>query len=471
MRLDTQIISNNVSSGRPVLIATLLVNLTISVMTSSLNVSLPVMNREFQASAVSLTWVVTAYVLAIAVFSVPFSRIADIIGRKKIFLIGAVIFTIISAITLFSQSIVMVIGCRSIQGISSAMMQGVAIAMLTASYPASQRGRVLGLSAGTIFFGQSIGPFIGGLLTEHLGWRSIFGVGVITGLTVVLITIWKVKAEWIEARGARFDYKGAVIYCLALVTLIYGVSLLPDTIGIILAAIGAIGLLAFIKWESFEQSPMLDVNTFRNNTIFILANVAIFVLYCASYAVLFLLSFYLQYIKGFTADIAGLILLVQPLTQAALSPLTGRLSDRVEPRIVASIGVVLTMVGEVSLIFLSNTTPVVYICMILIVLGIGQAFFSSPNTNLIMSSVTPRYYAIAASLANTTRTLGNTISMSITMIVFALVIGEISLTPDYADSLLTSLRIIFTIFSVLCLFGVFASLAKGARGREIEETK
>jgi EmrB/QacA subfamily drug resistance transporter len=470
MKSDPQIGTSNVGSGRPVLVATLLVNLTISFMTSSLNVSLPVMNREFQASAVSLTWVATAYVLAIAVFSVPFSRIADIIGRKKVFLGGAIIFTIISAITMFSQSIIMIIGCRSIQGISSAMMQGIATAMLTAAYPANQRGRVLGISAGTIFFGQSIGPFIGGLLTEYLGWRSIFGVSVLTGLTVLTITIWKVKADWIEAKGAKFDYKGTTIYCLALVALIYGFSLIPNTTGIILAVIGIMGLLAFIKWESKEPSPILDVNTFRYNRVFILSNIATFILYCANFAVMFLLSLYLQYVKGFTAEIAGLILLSQPLTQAILSPLTGKLSDRIEPRIVASIGVGLTLIGEFALIFLTSSSPVIQICAILIVLGFGGAFFTSPNTNSIMSSVTPKHYAIAASLANTTRTLGNTISLSITMIVFSLVIGEVSLTPEYATSFLTSIRIIFTIFSVLCLIGIFASLARGVRsvdaGRE-----
>jgi EmrB/QacA subfamily drug resistance transporter len=464
---ESQISQNKKSSGRPVLISTMLANLAVAFMTSSINVSLPVMNREFQTNAVLLTWCVTAYTLAIAAFSVPFGSIADLIGRKRVFLSGVLIFTVTSAVAIFSQSVFMLIACRCIQGISAAMMQGMSIAMLTASYPASQRGRVLGLSVATVFIGQSIGPFCGGLLAEHVGWRSIFGVGVSVGITVFFITILRVKTEWVEARGSKFDRLGAAIYCLALVALIYGFSQLPGISGIVIGSIGLIGMLFFLKWESIVQSPMLDLKLFRHNRVFVLSNVSTLIIFCTCYAVLFLLSLYLQYVKGFTSEIAGFILLAMPAMQAILAPVAGRLSDHVDPRIVSSIGMALVFLGAFAFVFLNNATPVAVTAAVLVDIGIGLALFASPNSNTVMSSVAPQQYAVAAAVANTTRTLGNTLSLSITMIVFALIIGNVTLTAEYASSLLASLRIIFGIFSAMCLVGIFTSLTGVARIRNI----
>ena len=456
LKADAQT-GSNTDSGRPVLIATLMVNLVISFMSSSLNISLPSINRDFHGDPISLTWVVSAYVLAIATFSVPASRIADIIGRKKVFFWGAIIYTLMSAVNLLSISIGMLIAGRFIQGVASAMLQGTSTAMLISSYPAERRGRMLGLSAGCIFFGQSVGPFIGGLLTQYFTWRSIFIVSVMTGLALITIIIWKVKKEWVEARGARFDYRGSIVWCIALVSLIYGLSLLPDIKGAIIAGLGLIAVFIFIKLESAEPSPMLDIKLFRHNRLFVFSNVSMVIVSCASFALTFLLSIYLQYVKGLTPEKAGLVFLILPVTQAVLSPLTGRLSDRVEHRIVSTTGTAFVLVGIFFLIFFNRDTPFTLICGVLVIIGIGLALFATPNTNAIMSSVTRKDYAVAASLANTMRTLGSNFSLSITMITFAVVIGRVSFTAEYADSFLASTRIIFGIFVGLCVIGIFTS--------------
>jgi EmrB/QacA subfamily drug resistance transporter len=470
LKSEIQVDSKNTNIAKPVLIITLMVSLTISFLTSALNISLPAVNREFQADAISLSWVVTAYTLAIAVFSIPFSRVADITGRKKVFIWGSIVFTIISAITILSKSIGMFICCRSIQGISSAMLQGTSIAMLTSSYPANKRGRVLGLSIACVFLGGSIGPVLGGLLTEHLGWRSIFVVSVLTGFTLFTITIWKIKTEWIEAKGARFDYKGSIIFGVALVALIYGLSLLPGILGVVVAVSGIAGLLVFIKWESIVQSPILDIKLFRNNKVFVLSNIATIMMSCSSFALAFLLSLYLQYVKGLTAEIAGSIFLVIPVTQAALSPFAGRISDRIAPYKVASSGMAFMTFGLLMLFFLNSNTSLLQICAVFIVLGIGTALFNSPNSNAIFSSVLAKHYTVVASLANTTRTIGNTLSMSITMIVFALVIGRISIAPEYSSEFLTSTKVIFGIFTLLCFSGILISLASGAKNTKIQKS-
>jgi MFS family permease len=179
-----------------------------------------------------------------------------------------------------------------------------------------------------------------------------------------------------------------------------------------------------------------------------------------TFATNILLSLYLQYVKGFTAGKAGLIFLVLPVTQAIVTPFAGKLSDRIEPRIVSTSGMAFALVGLIMLIFLNFGTSVIFVCAILVILGLGMALFNSPNTNSIMSSVTSKHYNIAASLSNTMRTVGNTLSLSFTMIIFALVIGQVSITAQNATQLITCIKIIFSVFSGLSVIGLFTSMAR-----------
>jgi MFS family permease len=213
--------------------------------------------------------------------------------------------------------------------------------------------------------------------------------------------------------------------------------------------------------EQIQANPLLDLSKFRHNTVFIFSNVAAFINYCATFAVTFLLSLYLQYIKGLSPQTAGLILVTQPLTMTIFSPLAGRLSDKIEPRIVASIGMALTVFGLIPFIFLSNQTSIIYIITTLVVIGTGFALFSSPNTNAIMSSVDRRFYGIASASVGTMRLTGQSISMGIAMLLFAVYIGKVNITPDTYTLFLSSARMAFLIFTLLCIAGVFASLARG----------
>jgi MFS family permease len=205
------------------------------------------------------------------------------------------------------------------------------------------------------------------------------------------------------------------------------------------------------------QSPILNVNIFKESKALLLANVATLINYCATAAVVFLMSLYLQYIKGFAPDQAGLILLVQPAIQGIFSPLMGRLSDRIEPRIIASSGMALTFAALLIFSLLTEGTPIAVIVITLVILGLGFALFASPNTNAIMSLVTPKYYAVVSATMGTMRTIGQTFGMGITMIVIALVIGPTVITPEYYPAFLTSAKIAFGISAGLCLLGTFAS--------------
>ena len=430
-------------------------------MGSSITIALPSIGSELAMDAISLGWVATAYLLAAAMFLVPFGRIADIYGRKRIFTYGILTYTVASMLSAIAASAAMLIASRVLQGIGGAMIFSTGVAILTSVFPAEERGKALGINVAAVYLGLSLGPFLGGLLTEHFGWRSIFVLNVPLGLIIIAFIFWKLKGEWAEAKGEKFDITGSVIYSLMLIAIMYGFTLLPEMSGVWLILIGAVGVVAFVKWEMKVKSPVLNIGLFRNNTVFALSNLAALINYSATFAVAFLLSLYLQYIKGLSPQNAGLILVAAPVVQAIFSPLAGRLSDRIEPRILASVGMGLTATGLVLFTSLSEKTSLGFIVAGLVILGFGFALFSSPNTNAVMSSVEKRFYGVASGTLATMRQIGMTFSMGMAMLLFALYIGRVQITPEYYSLFLRSVNVAFIIFAALCFGGIFASLARG----------
>jgi EmrB/QacA subfamily drug resistance transporter len=454
-------VTDNGTSKKFVLIAATLGSFLTPFMGSSINVALPSLGKELEMDAVLLGWVATAYLIAAAMFLVPFGRIADIQGRKKVFTLGILSYTIASLLCGFSTSAFMLIALRVLQGIGGAMIFGTGVAIVTSVFPVGERGRALGINVAAVYIGLSVGPFAGGFLTEHFGWRSVFYANVPLGLLVLALIVWKMKGEWATAKGEKFDVSGSIIYGIMLVAIMYGFSRLPEMLGGWLILVGVIALAVFVWWETRVKSPVLNINLFRRNIVFALSNLAALINYSATFAVSFLLSLYLQYIKGFSPDVAGSVLIAAPVMQAIFSPLAGRLSDRVEPRVLASAGMALSAVGLVMFIFLGHDTHLAFIVVSLVILGFGFALFSSPNTNAVMSSVESRFYGVASATLATMRQVGMMLSMGIAMLLFAVYIGRVQITPEYYDAFLTSARVAFIIFACLCFGGIFASLARG----------
>lgn len=430
-------------------------------MGSAVNIALPSIEKEFGIDAILLTWIATSYLLAAAISLVPFGRLADIHGRKKVFTYGMVIFTISSFLSAISISAPMLILFRIFQGVGSSMVFATGIAILTSVFPPQERGKVLGINVAAVYIGLSFGPFLGGLLTQHFTWRSIFLVTVPLGLISIALVLWKLKGEWAEARGEKFDLAGSIIYSLGIVAIMYGISLLPGLRSLWLILCGLLSIVAFIAWETKVENPVFDLDLFKTNRVFALSNLAALVNYSATFAVAFLLSLYLQYVKGLSPQSAGLVLISQPIVQAVFSPFAGRLSDRVEPRIVASIGMSLTTFGLVLFIFLNENSTLEFVVARLILLGFGFALFASPNTNAIMGSVEKRFYGLASGSVGTMRLLGMMTSMGIATVIFAIFIGRVQITIEYYPMFLKSMKAAFIVFSLLCFGGIFASLVRG----------
>ena len=444
-----------------VLFITLLGSFLMPFMGSSINIALPSIGNEFNIDAIVLSWVTLSFLLSVGIFLVPFGRIADIHGRKKVFTYGMIIYTLGSLFASIAKTPTVLIGSRILQGMGGAMFSATCIAIITSVFLKEERGKMLGINVASVYIGLSLGPFIGGIITQHLGWRYLFILNIPLCLFIIALVFWKLKGDWIEAKGESFDMVGSLIYGLILITLMMGFSSLPAINGYGLIIVSILGLWLFIMRETRIANPVLNINIFRGNPVFIFSNLAALINYCATTGVGFLLSLYLQYIKNLTPQQAGLVLVAQPVIMAIFSPFAGRLSDRIEPRIVSSLGMALTTLGLFLISLINFDVSLGFIVLCLIILGSGFALFSSPNTNAIMSSVDKRFFGVASATLGTMRLVGNVCGLGIITLMFALYLGKVEITPKNYSQFLSSVRALFLIFAIICFAGIFASLSRG----------
>lgn len=460
-----------IARERVTLIAVISAAFLVPFIASAINLSLPSLGNEFQSSAFLLSWVVTSYLLASASFLLPFGRLADIIGRRKVFLSGLTLFSLFSLLCSLSTSIAMLIVFRILQGIASAMIFSTSMAILTSVYPPHKRGKALGLSVASTYIGLSIGPVLGGWMNHNLGWRSIFYLVVLLSFTVSIYTALCLKGEWRGAEGEKFDRNGSVLYVLGLSAFLYGMSSLSTSVwSWYIALLGFIGIAFFVRYELRQIHPLIEMRLFVRNFSFAFSNLAAMINYSATFALGFLMSLYLQVIVGLSSESAGIIILAQPLVMALFSPLAGALSDRIEPRLVASVGMTLSTIGIFFFIFLRINTPLGLLAANLALIGLGFALFSSPNTNAVMASVQPKLFGIASSTLGTMRLVGQALSMAIVTLLMAIHIGNAQLGNVDPQLLMNSIHTTFIIFFILCCLGILASIARGNRIQETDET-
>lgn len=426
-------------------------------MTSSLNLALPEINKDLSVKATMSGWIPASYMLSTAIFQIPFARIADIIGRRKIFLCGVILFLIFSVLSGFAYSEIDLIIYRFCSGIGSAMMFGTSMAILTSSIPKERRGQALGINTAVVYSSLAAGPFLGGLLTEHLGWHSIFFISAGISLLVFIGSLFILKDDWKSEGKQKFDYIGAILYAIGLSSLIYGFSKLPHSIGFILLGLGSVILILFALYEKKQSQPVFDVNMFSSNRIFRLSSLSALINYSATFAVSFMLSLYLQYVQGLSPVKAGLILIIQSVVQSIVSLKSGKLSDKISPALLATTGMSIIAVGLLFLCFVNENSSLYYIASILLFLGIGFGIFSSPNMNIIMSSVDTKYYGMASATSGTMRLTGQAFSMGIAMMAISLFIGNIEISFETHTGLLRSMRMTFIVSLILCLLGIYTS--------------
>lgn len=434
---------------------------------SSVNIALPSIEKSFGMDAVRLSWVITAFLLATAMFLLPVGRWGDLTGIRKIFKAGVIVFTISSLICGFAPSGSWLILFRYVQGIGAAFTSTTGPAILISAFPLKHRGRVLGISTSAVYLGLAFGPFVGGFLTQYLGWRSIFFVASAFGLiTTTIAFLFLGNDQQKTHTDKKMDLTGTIFYMAGLILLVYGSSFIPGFQGWMMMGVGLLALITFWFVENRSTKPVLETRLFTRNRLFAFSNLAALINYSATYAIVFLLSLYLQKIQGMSPREAGIILVAQPVVMAIFSPVAGRLSDRIQPRYLASLGMTMCTIGLFVFSFLTNITPIWLIVMVLFWVGFGFAFFSSPNMNTIMSSVEKHQLGLASGSAATMRVVGQITSMTVATLFFAGFIGNhaIETVPD--NLFLMAMKYSFLSFSLLSATGIYFSYNRGKINRE-----
>jgi len=443
--------------------------LTIAVLTSFLapflisgvNIALPAIEKEFDLDAVELSWTVTSYLLATAVFLLPIGKLADIRGQKVVFKSGIIIFTLATALCGIAQSGLMLILLRMVQGFGASMTLTTSSPILVSVFPPAERGKVLGLNVASVYLGLSMGPFIGGFLTQYLGWRSIFLFCVPLGIAVILLVFFKLKTNLISRAPGKIDHVGVLFYSAGLISIVYSSSNLNKTFGWPLLMAGILFLVLFVIRCKKSPDPIFEIPLFTHNRLFTFSNIAALINYSATFSLVFLMSLFLQKIKGFTPQQAGTILIAQPLMMTILSPFAGKFSDRIEPRKLTTAGMLISAIGLFMLALVGQQTPVYTIVAILIVMGTGFGLFSSPNMNTIMSSVEKRQLGIASGTSSTMRMVGQMVSMMIVTLIFSLYFSGKHILEVDNIQFINSVQLSFTVFGLICLVGVYFSNSRG----------
>lgn len=445
---------------RSVLTVTAFASFLTPFMGSSINLALPSIGDEMGVNAVTLNWIVSSYMLTTSILLLPAGRAGDILGRKKIFTAGLVIFTLTMIMLTFTPGIKWLIGVRILQGAGGAMMFGTNMAILTSVFPPGERGRAIGINVTAVYAGLASGPFLGGILTRYLGWRSIFAFLIPMGIISLILIRRKMKGEWADAKGESFDWTGAVVYGLSIAGLMFGFSKLPSLQGWIITASGIALVPVFIMREKSTAHPLFDITLISRNRVFAFSSLAALIHYAATSAIGFFLSLFLQYIKDLGPRDAGFVLMVWPVTMTLISPVAGKLSDKHNPGVLASSGMAISAAGLILLCFINEQTSVAFIAVVLVIMGAGFSLFSSPNSNAIMSSVEKRQLGNASGMLGTMRNVGQTFSMAIALMLLALYMGQARINPANFPQLMSAMKSAFIIFSILCFAGIFASLAR-----------
>ncbi len=454
--------------NKKVLLAvTMTSNFTNPLMGAAVNVALPKIGDEFSMSAVGLSWVSMSYLLASSVFLVPFGKISDSWGRMKMFLYSNILFAVASLFCAFSFSSEMLIMGRLLQGIAAGGIFATSMAIVISAFEPHEKGKMIGLNVMAVYVGLSLAPVLGGILAGTWGWRSLFFINAGAVAFIILAIITKVKTEWVVPSHAKFDLKGTFIYMISLSALMYGFSHLPKPEAVLLTLLGISGIIIFTKYELKHPNPVFEMQLFFKNKLFAYSNLSAFINYAATFAITFVFSLYLQYVKGLKPEEAGLILIAQPIVMAFVASFSGKLSDQKDPRILASVGMGISASGLLMLSFISKETHYSYIISALVVLGFGFGMFSSPNTNSVMSSVEKRFLGLASATVATMRTSGMMFSMAVAALSVHIFLGNAEINTGNLDSFMLSMRIVIITFTLLCVIGIFTSLV----GRRIATDK
>ena len=417
----------------------------------------PAIASEFGMNNIFQNWIITLNALVIAIFTLPAGQISGKYGVKKSLIIGVTIYLLSSIGACMSFSTESFLIFRVFQGIGIAFSNVSAMAMVVQAVKPQNRGKALGFSVTGVYLAGSLSPVFCGFLVHNFGWRTMFYFVIPFLMLCIVLMIFKIPQEWKTYEGSRIDSLGYLIYGIGITLFIYGFTNLMNSFGAISIFIGSILLIVFGYYELRIDSPAFNMNLFKNMK-FTSSNVAALCSYLAIASITTILNYHFQYVRGWNAQMSGLILIITPIIMALIAPNSGKLSDKIHPQKLAAIGMSIATITLLILIFLDVNTPLYLIVIAMILQGIGMGLFTTPNTNAIMSSVPPNETPNASAAQSAMRTMGQTISMGLLTLVFAWIMGNLKLSSEYAGLIVQSSQLVCIICTIICIIAIFASL-------------
>lgn len=445
-----------------ILIAVCIVQFMAPFMLSSVGIALPSMGRDLGASAMQLGLIEQLYLLSLAMTMLTFGRLGDIIGQKKIFITGLVIFTIFTASIGFIRNVHLMMLLRFIQGWGASMMMSGSMAIVTAAYPPEERTKKIGIVSAFTYTGLSLGPVIGGFLTTHFGWQYTFLAPALIGIAGIIASAAGMHGMTKNASDDKMDWKGSVWYAVGIGIIMTGAAhARTPLLGVPLIIIGLICMAVFFKIESGAKIPLLDLSLLTHNRYFSLSCLAALGNYAATAGITFMMSLYLQYAKGFSAKVAGYVLIVSPVMQVITSLLAGQLSRWFETAKIATAGMIMSAVGLLcAAATLSTETPVIIIALELMLIGSGFGIFITPNSSAIMGSVEKKQLGVASGMIGAMRTLGMAVSMTSVALILSIFMSSAPVTAHNVPFFLTAMRTALVLFAVYACLGITISFRR-----------
>ncbi|MHB1125583.1 MAG: MFS transporter [Bacillota bacterium] len=433
---------------------------------SIVTVALPTISAGFRANLEVLQWVITAYLLTISSLLLVFGRLADILGRKKVYSTGFLVFVVGSLLCGFATNVGMLIATRIIQAVGASMLMANGMGLVTSAFPPQERGRALGTVGLFVAVGSLAGPSLGGLLVSAFGWPSIFLVNLPVGIIGYVMGQYILPLEPAVAKRERFDLPGALLFSIGIVTLLLGFSngqrlgwSSPLVIAVLTGAV--LLLILFYMNERRVDSPMIDLNLFRNR-IFFTGTVAALISFVAMFCANILIPFYLDGVLRFTPKQIGLAMTPFPLGMALVAPFSGWLSDHIGPIALTTGGMAVNALGLVLLSFLGPSASFFQVGFYLAMLGIGMGMFQSPNNSSIMGSVPHHKLGIAGGINALVRNVGMVTGVAFAVSLFTALGGNSH--PGTAREVavfISSMSTVFRIAAVISLIGLVFAAVRG----------
>ena len=405
----------------------------------SVGVALPTIATHFRTDIPSVQWLVIGFAMTVIALLLPMGRLADLVGAKRVFIMGSAVVIVGSIIAGTSVDLGVLIVARIVMGTGAAMTQGTGMAIMIGAFPPNERGKAIGLIMTMVGTGAVAGPAMGGFLVDAFGWRSVFFATVpMVAISILLSLAILTNNE--QTRAARspthagFDWLGAFLSSSALLSLLLGITNAHRTgwtsPPILAAAVGFVVLLAgFIWWELRVASPMLNLRLFRRRNFF-LGVTANYLMFIGSSAILFMTPFYLQNVLGYSASVAGLCVVPGATCMAILGPLSGRWSDRYGWRKFTVAGLILSTTGIAILSQATADSSLLHIIPGLMLTSSGMGTFYSPNSSSILSAVERENHGVISALVNLIRNAGNVVSVAVATAIVTATMGSMGYEPS-----------------------------------------